>query len=123
MSTIVGFCLLGAGILATWDYWIFLWDGYGHHGVFRCAIHQKGNTRTRECIADADELVFEEVVLADGAIESSWFSGGVFEYRRTYGDQNGVRLVIDRALSNCWRRREDEGLPRPVGIDRQCKGP
>jgi len=41
LAVVVG-AILAFGLIWFWPNWIFLWDGYGHRGVYRCSNYKSG---------------------------------------------------------------------------------
>jgi len=82
--------------------WVFLWDGYGHRGIYRCSAQTVGDERIRQCTADVDETVFEERRNRDGTITRSWFVGGVDEYARTIKPPHLEEQQLVRRMCNQW---------------------
>ncbi len=103
-AALFGTVLLIAAVVGALpkERWIFLWDGYGHHGLFRCTLYSESGGRIRTCIGGVDEVVYEEVRKEDGSVKRSWYVGGVWEYARETTTVSGATDRAFRRHANCW---------------------
>ncbi len=76
---VAGVNVVGA---VLWAHSIFLWDGYGHRGFYRCDAAEVRPGHWRTCWRDVDETLLQETMSIDGTIVRSWFVGGATEYAR-----------------------------------------
>ena len=109
---LIGFglaCALVASV--TWSKWIFLWDGFGHRGIFLCSRGPIGGLDTIQCSGDVDELVYERVLLSEGQWKESWFSGGALEFRRVLHGPGGPEIDIRREFTNRWSGQTESEPP------------
>ena len=110
-----GFLLLLFGlVIVSWSRWIFLWDGFGHRGVYLCSIAMMKGHETRQCSGDVDQLVYEEVTLPGGGRREAWFAGGTFEVRRVLQRPGSTTVDLRREFGDTWAGPA-EGVEPPFG--------
>jgi hypothetical protein len=99
---------------ATWSRWLFLWDGFGHRGIYLCARGVIDGADTIQCNGDVDELVYERVFLPAGGQRESWVCGGALEFRRVLSLPGAKPVDLRRDFGDRWSVLV-EGEPPPFG--------
>lgn len=102
LGGLVTVAALVVAMVILWPHWVFLWDGFGHRGFFRCSSITTPEGRVRLCVADVDEVVFEEKRSANGATVQSWFVGGALEYARMEQHPGKAPTLLRRQLGENW---------------------
>lgn len=120
LATVAAVCAIMAFGVATAEYWLFLWDGAGHRGVFRCSATQRpSGDRVRECYAGADELLLREISMSNGTMTRSWFTEGIAEsHREVIG--GGSRRILTRRFADCWYSNAVGASPPEVPSGISC---
>lgn len=105
---------LGVGAWVVRDNYVFLWDAYDHHGLFRCAVHQDADSLVvRQCWAGVDEPLLEEVRQPNGTVEERWFAN-MQEVLRVVRTSDGRSYTVHRQYADCWESKQ-HWMSEPTG--------